>query len=72
MTVLRPLEGRRQTAVQFILHESAVASVLPSIYDEATLRDFAFDSGRALSEAEYERVQALHSRDFRPLAATQV
>jgi len=68
-----PLEGRRQTAVQFILHESAVASVLPNIYDEATLRDFAaFDSGRALSEAEYERVQARHSRDFRPLADTQV
>ena len=69
------LEGRsrRQPAVQFILHESAVASVLPNIYDEATLRDVAaFDSGRALSEAEYERVQALHSRDFRPLAATQV
>ena len=36
----------------------------------ATLR--YFDSGRALSEAEYERVQALRSRDFRPLAATQV
>jgi hypothetical protein len=50
-----------------------VASALQNIYDEATLRDFAaFDSGRALGEAESERVQALHSRDFRPLAATQV
>jgi hypothetical protein len=44
---------RGQTAIQFILHESVVASVVPNIYDQATLRDFAaFISGPALSEAE--------------------
>jgi hypothetical protein len=64
---------RGQTAIQFILHESVVTSVVPNIYDQATLRDFAaFVSGRALSEAEYEGVQVLQTHDFRPLPATQV
>jgi hypothetical protein len=66
------LEGRRQTAVQFILHEPDVANVLPNINAEATPATLRHSTAAALSEAEYERVQALRSGDVRPLAATQV
>lgn len=60
-------EGRTigQAAIQFILHEPAVASVLPNIYDVAGLNEFAtFDRARPLTDHEYERVQALHARNF--------
>ncbi|MGI8925541.1 MAG: aldo/keto reductase [Tepidiformaceae bacterium] len=60
-------EGRTigQAAIQFIVHEPAIAAVLPNIYDVAGLNDFAaYDRARPLTDDEYERVQALHARNF--------
>ncbi len=60
-------EGRTmgQAAIQFILHEPSVASVLPNIYDEAGLEEFAtFDRAAPLSDADYARVQELYARNF--------
>lgn len=60
-------EGRTigQAALQFILHEPSVASVLPNIYDIAGLEEFAtYDHARPLSDDEFARVQELHARDF--------
>lgn len=60
-------EGRTlgQAAIQFVLREPTVASVLPNIYDSAMLREFAtFDAARRLSNEEYDRVQALVARNF--------
>jgi aryl-alcohol dehydrogenase-like predicted oxidoreductase len=54
-----------QAAIQFILKQPAVASVLPNIYDLAGLEEFAAASDTpALSDAEYGRVQALYARNF--------
>lgn len=65
---LRFLEDGRtlsQAAIQFILHEPAIASVLPNIYDEAGLEEFATTStARPLSDGEYAAVQALHSNNY--------
>ena len=60
-------EGRTigQAALQFILQEPLVASVLPNIYDAKGLAEYAsYDSARPLSSAEYERVQDLYRRNF--------
>ena len=60
-------EGRTmgQAALQFVLHEPSVASVIPNIYDLAGLEEFAtFDRARDLSDAEYARVQELSARNF--------
>jgi aryl-alcohol dehydrogenase-like predicted oxidoreductase len=60
-------EGRTigQAAIQFILHEPAIASVLPNIYDLAGLEEFAtYDRAALLSDADYNRVQALYARNF--------
>jgi aryl-alcohol dehydrogenase-like predicted oxidoreductase len=60
-------EGRTigQAAIQFILHEPSIASVLPNIYDMAGLEEFAtFDRARALSDAEFEQAQELYARNF--------
>jgi len=65
---LDPLLNQRtigQLALQFILHEPSVASILPNIYDAEGLDDFtSYDSAPALSEAEYEQFQALYERNF--------
>ena len=65
---LRFLEDGRtlsQAAIQFILHEPAIASVLPNIYDEASLEEFATTSTtRPLSDGEYAAVQVLHSNNY--------
>lgn len=61
------MEGRTigQAAIQFILHEPSVASVLPNIYNGAMLDEFAtFDSARPLSAAEYDRVQRLQAENY--------
>ncbi len=67
-------EGRTlgQAALGFVLHEPAVASVIPNIYDRAGLEEFAtYDRARPLGAAEFERVQALHARNFDlPVTAT--
>ncbi len=54
-----------QAAIQFILHEPSIGSVLPNIYDEKGLRDYAtYDKARPLSGDEFARVQALYARNF--------
>jgi aryl-alcohol dehydrogenase-like predicted oxidoreductase len=60
-------EGRTigQAALEFVLHEPSVASVLPNIYDVKGLEEFAtYDSGRRMDDEEFERVQALYARNF--------
>jgi len=60
-------EGRTigQAAIQFVLHEPAVATVLPNIYDSEMLREFAtYDSARPLTDEEYAEVQRLGERNF--------
>lgn len=60
-------EGRSigQAAIQFILREPSIASVLPNIYGEEGLLDFTgYDSARPLSDEEYERVQRLYESNF--------
>jgi aryl-alcohol dehydrogenase-like predicted oxidoreductase len=60
-------EGRAigQAALQFILHEPCVSSVLPNIYDLAGLEEFAaYDSAREFTDEDYERVQDLVSQNF--------
>lgn len=61
------LEGRSigQAAIQFILHEPTVASVLPNIYGEEGLLDFTgYDTARPLSDEEYDRIQRLYDNNF--------
>ena len=54
-----------QLALQFILHEPTVASVLPNIYDAEGLDDStSYDNAPALTDAEYEHIQALYERNF--------
>lgn len=54
-----------QAAIQFVLYQPIVASVLPDIYDAAMLQEFAtFDQAQPLSDADYGRVQALSARNF--------
>ena len=62
------LTGERsigQLALQFILRQESIASVLPNIYDVAGLEDFsALDTAPRLSLTEYEELQALYERNF--------
>ena len=54
-----------QAAIQFVLKEPTVASVLPNIYDEAGLEEFAGAADASpLSDADYARVQALYEANF--------
>ena len=54
-----------QMALQFILHEPSVASVLPNIYDAEGLDEFTtYDNAPALMDADYEHIQALYARNF--------
>lgn len=54
-----------QLALQFILHQPAIASILPNIYDIEGLDDFAaYDAGPKLTDAEYAEIQALYERNF--------
>jgi aryl-alcohol dehydrogenase-like predicted oxidoreductase len=54
-----------QLALQFILHEPSVASILPNIYDAEGLDDFtAYDAAPALTDVEYDKIQALYERNF--------
>jgi aryl-alcohol dehydrogenase-like predicted oxidoreductase len=60
--------GRRtiaQAAIRWILAEPCFASVLPNIYEEAQVEEFAAASGVAdLSREELDRVASLYARDF--------
>ncbi|MDE2573502.1 MAG: aldo/keto reductase [bacterium] len=55
-----------QASIQWLLREPRVVSVLPNIYDGGQLREFAAASEgvAALTDAEYERVQALAKTNF--------
>jgi aryl-alcohol dehydrogenase-like predicted oxidoreductase len=54
-----------QLALQFILHEPCVASILPNIYDAEGLDDFtSYDTAPALTIPEYAQIQALYERNF--------
>ena len=60
-------EGRTigQAALQFILHEPSIASILPNIYDLTGLEDFAtYDSAREFTDEDFGRVQALVAENF--------
>ena len=60
-------EGRTvgQAAIQFILHEAAVAAVLPNIYNAEMLDEFcAYDAAAPLSHGDFGRVQDLYARNF--------
>lgn len=61
-----------QAAIQFILAEPSVASVIPNIYDEAGLREFAAATDASpLSDEELAEVRRLYQEGFglRPEAA---
>jgi aryl-alcohol dehydrogenase-like predicted oxidoreductase len=61
------VEGRTigQLALQWALRSPAMASVLPNIYDEAGLRNYAATfEARPLSEEEYAGIQALYADNF--------
>lgn len=65
---LQFLERRRtlgQAAIQFILREPSVASVIPNIYDQAALEEFAAaPESPALTTGELDQVQALYREGF--------
>jgi aryl-alcohol dehydrogenase-like predicted oxidoreductase len=61
-----------QAAIQFVLSEPSVCSVLPNIYDEQQLKDFAAAPDTPeLSDAELSRLQSLYAANFglTPIAA---
>ncbi len=54
-----------QAAIQFILTEPAIASVLPNIYSEALLKEYASAAvAPALTIEDIEQIQALYAEDF--------
>lgn len=54
-----------QAAIQWLLAEPVIASVLPNIYDEAQLREFAAASeSPPLTAAELAEVDRLYAADF--------
>ena len=54
-----------QAALKFILAEPAITSVLPNIYNERALREFAAaPDGVDISPQGYERVQRLYADNF--------
>ena len=54
-----------QAAIQFILHEPSIASVLPNIYDEAGLEEFAAATDvKRLTDEDFLRVQELYAENF--------
>ncbi|MBI0445311.1 MULTISPECIES: aldo/keto reductase [Deinococcus] len=61
------LEGRTigQLAIQFALRSPAMASVLPNIYDEKGLEEYAatFDAA-PLTDVEYDAIQVLYRDNF--------
>ncbi|MBI4003768.1 MAG: aldo/keto reductase [Candidatus Omnitrophica bacterium] len=60
-----------QAAIQFILSEPSVASVLPNIYNEQLLREFAAACDTpGLTAGELERISQLYAENFGLQAAT--
>ena len=54
-----------QAAIQFILNEPTICSVLPNIYNEQQLLEFAAASDKAkLTETELAALAELHARNY--------
>lgn len=54
-----------QAAIQFILSEPCIASVLPNIYDEESLAEYCAASNTpVLTEQELEKITDLYNNDF--------
>ncbi len=54
-----------QAAIQWLLHDPRVATVLPNIYNEEQLREFAATSETPmLTEEEMKRIAALYASNF--------
>jgi aryl-alcohol dehydrogenase-like predicted oxidoreductase len=61
----RPDRTLGQAAIQWLLHEPRVMTVLPNIYDSAQLREFATAPLCApLSDEEFKKIDALYARNF--------
>jgi aryl-alcohol dehydrogenase-like predicted oxidoreductase len=61
----RPDRTLGQAAIQWLLADDLFASVLPNIYDEAQLIEFAGASDSpALTDGELARIQALYTANF--------
>jgi aryl-alcohol dehydrogenase-like predicted oxidoreductase len=60
-----PERNLGQAAIQWLLAQPTVTSILPNIYDEAQLRDFAAASeSPPLSPSDLKRVQELYEANF--------
>jgi aryl-alcohol dehydrogenase-like predicted oxidoreductase len=60
-----PQRSIGQLALQLILREPSIASILPNIYDAAGLDDFtSYDAAAPLTDAEYDELEALYERNF--------
>ena len=65
----RPQRSIGQLALQFILHEPSVASILPNIYDAEGLDDFAaYDAATPLSQSRVRRAAGPLRAQLRPRA----
>ncbi len=65
LTFLEQGRTMGQAAIQFVLHEPAVAAVLPNIYDRSGLEEFAAATDvPRISATDHARVQALYTRNF--------
>ncbi len=54
-----------QAAIQFILREPSIGAVIPNIYDEAGLREFAGAcEAPPLTDAEYDAIQRLRAAGY--------
>ncbi len=54
-----------QAAIQWLLHEPRVMTVLPNIYDSAQLREFALATESApLTDEELRQIDALYANNF--------
>jgi diketogulonate reductase-like aldo/keto reductase len=54
-----------QAALKWLLTEPRVVTTLPNVYDEEQLREFATAVDLPdLSDAELQRIEALHARNF--------
>ena len=61
-------EGQKtigQAALQFVLSESAVASVLPNIYNQEQLEEFVNASSLpAIAPSDLEKLKCLYAENF--------
>ena len=54
-----------QAAIQFILKEPCIASILPNIYDAKGLEEYAtYDKARPMTDGDFARAQGLYAKNF--------